>query len=104
MSSNSTCNCQCANVLAFLKYKNPEDFCDHSECLEWGDDLEQCYDCSCISVSKKYCLTHQEKHKLIKCYYCNKNNCVSKFLKDDWVFLLNNKGFACSDCRHRNLK
>ena len=99
MSKESICKCECTNILAYLKYSNPNDFCVVKECLEWGKNLSQCEFCS-VNIPKKFCIEHIEKHQVIECFYCKKTNCIKKYSKDDWVISANINDYSCTNCRH----
>ena len=102
--TNSNCDCKCENVLAYLKYSNPRDFCYEEGCLEWGDDLEHCKFCS-YAVTEKFCLTHREEHKEIECVICKFITCIKKINSNDWAIKSNtNNQYICSNCRHQSNK
>jgi len=88
----TTCNCS-NHILLYLKYSKPDDFCSKEKCLEWGE-LNICEFCN-----TKYCDDHL--CIIIKCFCCDKKNCVNNIINTDWVKMSGDiSTFACSDCRH----
>lgn len=92
---NSTCDSNCENILSYLKYSNPKDFCHDEMCLKWGNKLEECKFCS-VNTSKKFCNVHITNHHVIECFYCGITNCIEKYHQDNWTKLSNTRGYVCS--------
>ena len=109
----TTCNCN-NNILAYLKYSKPDDFCSKEGCFEWRElniceycNTKYCDEHLCMLTICKFCKTQRccddEDCIIIKCVLCNKQSCVNNVPRTGWIKMSNDSDrFACSYCHYLN--